>query len=309
MKTLRAFGLPFHPGMLGIIFLKQELSKSFVKINYHIHTTFSDGSSRMSDYCEAAARKGFEEIAFTDHLTVFPDGSSSSSSLDRLRLENYVKEARMVSEKYGDRLTVRLGLEVDYIPGNEKFLEDMLGSYDFDFLMGSVHFVGGICIDSPRHRMLMEKEIGKNGFNKFYSAYMRLVGKAVETGLFNVVGHIDIVRIWGFTPSNGFLDEQNVLRLVKQHGMCIEVSSRGLRQPVNSIYPSQRIMRKASELEIPLTVGTDAHSVEEIDYAYDSLINYVKAFGYDSVAAISKLDIPHARGSRFVALVSSSYRV
>ncbi|MBO3798733.1 MAG: histidinol-phosphatase [Thermoproteota archaeon] len=259
-----------------------------MKINYHIHTTFSDGSSRMSDYCEAAVRKGFEEIAFTDHLTVFPNGSSSTGSLDWLRLESYVEEARMVSEKYGGKLTVRLGLEVDYIPGNEKILEDMLDSYDFDFLMGSVHFVGGICIDSPSHRILVEKEIGKNGFNKFYSAYMRLVGKAVETGLFNVVSHIDIVRIWGFTPSDGFLDEQNVLRLVKQHGMCIEVSSRGLRQPVNSIYPSQRIMRKTRELEISLTVGTDAHSVEEIDYAYDSLINYVKAFGYDSIATISK---------------------
>ncbi|MEM2930047.1 MAG: histidinol-phosphatase [Thermoproteota archaeon] len=262
-----------------------------MKINYHIHTTFSDGSSSMSDCCEAAIRKGFDEIAFTDHLTVFPDGSSAVHSLNWLRLENYVKEAKMVSEKCGSRLTVKLGLEVDYIPGNEKFLEDMLASYDFDFLMGSVHFVGGICIDSPKHRVMMEKEIGRHGFNKFYSKYMQLVSKSVETSLFNVVGHIDIVRIWGFNPNNGLLDEQNVLNLVKQHGMCIEASSRGLRQPVSSIYPSQRIMRKARELGIPLTIGTDAHSLEEIDYAYDSLISYVKAFAYDGIATLSKYRI------------------
>lgn len=262
--------------------------KPSVKINYHIHTTFSDGFSRMSDYCETAIHKGFEEIAFTDHLTVFPDGSSTTHSLNWLKLENYVEEAKKVSEKYGDRLTVRLGLEVDYIPGNEKVLEDILDSYDFDFLIGSVHFVGGICIDSPKHRILMEREIGRNGFNKFYSTYMNLVGKAVETGLFNVVGHIDIVRIWGFNPSNGLLAEHNVLNLVKQRGMCLEASSRGLRQPVNSIYPSQRIMRKARELGIPLTIGTDAHSVEEIDYAYDLLIDYVKTFGYASITIFSK---------------------
>jgi histidinol-phosphatase (PHP family) len=262
--------------------------KPSVRINYHIHTMFSDGSSSMLDYCEAAVRKGFEEIAFTDHLTVFPDGSSTAHSLDWLRLENYVREAKMAREKYGGRLAVRLGLEVDYIPGNERFLENFLDSYDFDFIMGSVHFVGGICIDSPKHRILMEREIGSIGFNVFYSRYMHLVSKAVETGLFHVIGHIDIVRIWGFNPSNGVLDEQKVLNLVKQHEMCIEASSRGLRQPVNSIYPSHRIMRKARELEIPLTVGTDAHSVEEIDYAYDSLISYVKAFGYESIATLSK---------------------
>ncbi|MBO3754209.1 MAG: hypothetical protein FGF53_04945 [Candidatus Brockarchaeota archaeon] len=70
-------------------------------------------------------------MAFTDHLTVFPDGSSSTGSLDWLRIKNYVTEVKMFSEKYEDRLTVRLGLEVDYIPGNEKILDGMLNSYDF----------------------------------------------------------------------------------------------------------------------------------------------------------------------------------
>jgi len=262
-----------------------------MKINYHIHTTFSDGSSRMSDYCKTAVHKGFKEIAFTDHLTIYPDGSAGFYSLNELMLENYVREVRNVSEKYRDKLNVRLGVEVDYIPGNEEILETVLGDYEFDLIIGSVHFVDEICIDSSKDKALVEKEVRENGFNSFYSKYLYLVGKAVETGFFNIVGHMDLVRIWGFNPTDGSFEEQEVLSLVKNKKMCLEVSSRGLRQPVNSIYPSQRIMKKARELEIPLTVGTDAHSIEEIDYAYDFLVSYIKGFGYDSVATLSKCSI------------------
>jgi len=245
----------------------------------------------MSDYCETAILKGFKEIAFTDHLTIYPDGSAELHSLNELKLKNYVREVRNVSEKYRDKLTVRLGVEVDYIPGNEEILERVLGDYEFDLVIGSVHLVDGVCIDSSRQRALVEEEVRENGFNSFYSRYLYLVGKAVETGFFNIVGHMDLVRIWGFNPTNGSIEEQKVLNLAKNKKMCLEVSSRGLRQPINSIYPSQRIMKKARELEIPLTVGTDAHSVEEIDYAYDFLMSYIRESGYDSVATLSKRSV------------------
>jgi histidinol-phosphatase (PHP family) len=261
-----------------------------VKINNHIHTIFSDGASSILDYCEAAILKGFTEIAFTDHLTIRPDGSAEPHSLNELKLENYVREVRKISEKYRDKLTVRLGIEVDYILGNEEILEKVLGSYEFDLIIGSVHFVDEICIDSSKDRALMEKEVRENGFNSFYSKYLYLVGKAVETGFFNIVGHMDLVRIWGFNPTNGFVEEQKVLSLVKKRKMCLEVSSRGLRQPINSIYPSPRIMKKACELGVPITIGTDAHSVEEIDYAYNVLVHYVREMGYEKITTFDRCE-------------------
>lgn len=259
-----------------------------LKINYHIHTVFSDGSSSMRDYCEIAIQKGFKEIAFTDHLTVFPDGSTDSHSLSMLGIEDYVKEVKPISLEYRDRLTIRLGVEVDYIPGSEKIIEKILRSYDFDLVIGSVHFIDSVCIDSLNHRNLVESMVREDGFNTVYSRYLELVGKAVETGFFNIIGHIDIVRIWGFNPTDGFEDEQRVLKFIKEKRACLEVSSRGLRQPVNSIYPSLRILKKAYELGIPITIGTDAHSVEEIDYAYDFLIGYIKSVGYSHITLFDK---------------------
>jgi histidinol-phosphatase (PHP family) len=252
---------------------------------------FSDGASSIRDYCEAAIQKGFEEIAFTDHLTVFPNGSTERHSLDVLKLENYVREIKDAYKKYRNRLVIRLGVEADYIPGNEKVLQDILESYEFDLIVGSVHFVEGMCIDSLRQKVSVENEIRKSGFDVFYSKYLTLVSRAVETGLFNVIGHMDLVRIWGFSPSNGLLDEYRVLNLAERYGMCLEVSSRGLRQPINAIYPSERIVRRARELGIPITLGTDAHLADEIDHAYDVLVKYVKSLGYSSVATFNKRKI------------------
>ncbi|MEM1554561.1 MAG: histidinol-phosphatase [Thermoproteota archaeon] len=259
-----------------------------MRINYHIHTVFSDGSSSIRDYCEIAIQKGFEEIAFTDHLTVFPDGSADPHSLNTISIEDYVKEIKSISLEYEGRLIIRLGVEVDYIPGSENIIEKILEGYDFDLVIGSVHFIDNVCIDSLKHRNLVENMIRENGFDSLYSKYLKLVSKAVETGFFNIIGHIDIVRIWGFNPADGLKDEQKVLEFIKEKGVCLEVSSRGLRQPVSSIYPSLRILKRAYELGIPVTIGTDAHSVEEIDYAYDFLIEYVKSVGYSHITLFDK---------------------
>lgn len=259
-----------------------------MKINYHIHTTFSDGSSKMLDYCEIAIRKGFNEIAFTDHLTIFPDGSAEPYSLNELKLGDYVKEVEKASEKYEGRLNVRLGLEVDYIPGNEEILRKLLNSHEFDLIIGSVHFVDGICIDSSKQRKIVDEAVKRQGFDVFYSKYLNLVGRAVETGFFDIIGHIDLVKIWGFNPTNGFDDERKILELIRRKKLCLEVSSRGLRQPINSAYPSPRILKEAYELNIPITVGTDAHFAEEIDYAYDFLMKYIKTVGYEQVTVFSK---------------------
>lgn len=268
-----------------------------MKVNYHIHTTFSDGTATPQEYIEKAIEKGFSEIAFTDHLTIFPSDKNQETSLSTskhilnlTKLEEYISSIKQLKVKYNNKILVRLGLEVDYLPESEKLIEEILRSYsyDFDLLIGSVHFVKGICIDCSSQKLRVEEEIKKNGFDKFYSTYMSLVRKAVETGMFNIVGHIDIVRIWGYTPTNGAMEEIKVLTSIKKQNAAVEVSSRGLRQPIKSLYPSLRIMQGCRRLEIPVTIGTDAHSLEEIDYGYNEILNYLKNFGYTKVATFNK---------------------
>jgi len=245
----------------------------------------------MQEYAEAAIEKNFDEIAFTDHFTLLKNKNFSKNSLDLVRLESYINTAKEVIRKYSGKLEIKLGLEVDYIPENEHTIEEILSSYDFDFLIGSVHFIDEICVDCAHSKNKIEELVRNNGFNKVYEKYMNLVKKAAESGLFNIVGHMDLVRIWGYNPSNCELDEVKALNSIKKQNMVVEVSSRGLRHPINSIYPSERIMNNCKKMEIPVTISTDAHSVNEIDYAFELLVNYVKKFGYRKIATFKNREI------------------
>ncbi len=260
-----------------------------VKVNYHIHSTYSDGRATILEYVQEAVRKGFDEVAFTEHLAVKPGSMKKLYySIDVSRIGDYVEEVRTV-EKGLQGLRVRAGLEVDYFPGSEQMLKDILGSNDLDFTMVSIHWIGEFCLDCVKYRRAFEIAVREEGFDTFYSKYLRLLRRAVESGLFNVVAHFDVARNWGFKPSGDFkADEQAILESVVKLGMAVEVSSKGLRSPVGEAYPARRILEGCKSLGIPVTLGTDAHRLSEIDANYDTIVEYAKSVGYSELSTFHK---------------------
>lgn len=254
--------------------------KKMVKVNYHIHSTYSDGNATIPDYVQKAFRKGFDEIAFTEHLAIRPSSMKKLYySIEPSRLGEYLKEVREVGKRFPVRL--KTGLEVDYFPGSEKILKDILGSYDFDFLMVSVHWIGELCLDCTKFRKAFEAAVKEEGFDNFYIKYLGLLRRTVETGLFDVIAHFDVARNWGFKPSDSSKREElSVLERVSELKMAVEVSSKGLRNPVKEAYPTRRVFEACASMKIPITLGTDAHSLSEIDFMYDSIVKYVRSMGY-----------------------------
>ncbi|MEM2940970.1 MAG: histidinol-phosphatase [Thermoproteota archaeon] len=252
-----------------------------VKVNYHIHSTYSDGKATIKDYVQEAIRKDFNEIAFTEHLAVRPGSMKKLYySIEPSKLGEYLSEVREVGKQF-PVLRLKAGLEVDYFPGSEKILRDILGSYDFDFLMGSVHWIGELCLDCTKFRKAFETAVKEEGFDGFYVKYLRLLGRAVETGLFNIIAHFDVARNWGFKPSDSLKKEElSVLEKVSELKIAVEVSSKGLRNPVNEAYPTRRVFEACASMKIPITLGTDAHSLSEIDFGYDSIVEYARNMGY-----------------------------
>lgn len=252
-----------------------------VKVNYHIHSTYSDGKATIKDYVQEAIRKDFNEIAFTEHLAVRPGSMEKLYySIEPSKLEEYLSEVREVGKQF-PVLRLKAGLEVDYFPGSEKILRDMLGSYDFDFLMGSVHWIGELCLDCTKFRKTFETAVREEGFDGFYVKYLQLLVRAVETGLFNIIAHFDVARNWGFKPSDSLKrGELSVLEKVSELKMAVEVSSKGLRNPVNEAYPTRRVFEVCASMKIPITLGTDAHNLSEIDFEYDSIVKYARNMGY-----------------------------
>ncbi|MDW8034749.1 MAG: histidinol-phosphatase [Nitrososphaerota archaeon] len=261
-----------------------------VKENYHIHSTYSDGKATILEYAKEAVNKGFEEIAFTEHLAI-RSGSLAKKlyySMDVSKLGDYVEEARRVQEDFPN-LKIRAGLEVDYFPGSESILRDILGSYDLDFTMLSVHWIGELCLDCSKYRRAFEVAVREEGFDKFYAKYLELLEKAVETGIFKAVAHFDVAKNWGFTPSKDFTREElRILEKVKDLGMAVEVSSKGLRNPIREPYPTRKILEACILMGIPIILGTDAHNLGELDSNIEPIISYAKSVGYSKVAIFDK---------------------
>lgn len=260
-----------------------------VKVNYHIHSTYSDGRTTVAEYIQEAMRKGFDEIAFTEHLAIRPGSLKKLYySIDVSKIEDYVKEVRKV-EKSSQGLTVKVGLEVDYFPGSEPLLKDIFGSNDLDFTMVGIHWIDEFCIDCKKYKRAFEIAVKEEGFDKFYSKYLELLRRSVESGLFNVVAHFDVVRNSGFKPSEDFeTDESMILESVRKLGMAVEVSSKGLRNPIGEAYPTRRILEGCRSLNIPITLSTDAHRLNEIDADYNYIVEYAKTMGYSELATFSK---------------------
>jgi len=252
------------------------LVKGF-RANYHIHTFMSDGSSKPADYVEKAAEAGLTEIGFTDHLVILDDANVGLGSLDPSRIDAYIEAVESV-KRSSKNVIVKCGLEVDYTPGGFKRVEEILKSYgdDLDYTLMGVHIIDDFQFDAPES-ISTWRSLSQNEIDKLYKRYYMLVLEGVETGVFTVVAHLDIVKKFGFKPSEEPLKlVESILESVKVLGMAIEVSSAGLRHPVKELYPSDRIVDMLAVLQVPVVMATDAHKPEDVSNGLEVVVELIK---------------------------------
>lgn len=178
-------------------------------------------------------------------------------------------------------ITIRLGLEIDYIPGREEYIRNLTTAQHFDYTLGSIHFISGWGFDHPDNRYRFDEL----DIDDIYDDYFNLVKNAVKSGLFDVVSHLDLVKVWGHRPVKRRLFEfvEPVLQCIKETGMVIEINSGGLRKPVKEIYPSIEIIKRMAEIGIPITLGSDAHHPDQVAYRLHEAAELARQVGYDYI--------------------------
>lgn len=245
--------------------------------DYHIHTRLCrHASGLMEEYVQAALNLGLKDIAFTDHIPL-PDNFDSAHRMALNELEHYVASVEKLKKKY-PQMTIRLGIEADFYDGFEGFLEKTIASYPFEVVILSVHFVKGW----PANNWAFSYYFPDRTYQEIYSDYLQAVLRGIETGLFNVVGHLDLIK----SPHEPLLKHNYpevtaILDKVKQHNMSVELNTSGLRKEIGQMFPHTDFLPLLAEKGIPFNLGSDAHAPHQVGYNFGELLNMLEEqFGF-----------------------------
>lgn len=250
-----------------------------MRTDYHLHTRLCGhaiGAPR--DYVLSAQQAGLEEIGFSDHNpmpTQFDDWRMAPH-----QLTEYVELIEGARREF-PRYPIRLGLECDYIPGYEDHIRHLAAQADWDYLIGSVHYVTPDWdIDNPKHL----KRWTERPVDEIWTAYFAAYTKMVESCLFDFLAHPDLVKKFGHRPE-GDLSRfyHDTLDAIAEAGATLEVSTAGLRKDAREIYPSRAFLEAAHHRHIPIVINSDAHAPEEVAYEFDRAYQFVRAIGYTEV--------------------------
>ncbi len=255
--------------------------------DYHMHTPRCNHAiGRVRDYAAAALALGLAEIGMSDHCPM-PDGYDAAWRMRRDELQSYLAEVEAVRTHHAGRLSVRIGLEADFHPGTEDFVRALIDTYAWDYIIGSVHYIGDWGFDN-------EDAIGRWrewDIEDAYCAYYELVAESAASGMFDIIGHPDLIKKFGHRPppdsARVQAAEEAMLQSVRAAGCVLEISSAGLRKPVREVYPHGRIIAKAARLGIPFSFGSDAHAPGQVGHAMHTCLAMLTACGVTHVACFS----------------------
>ena len=247
--------------------------------DYHIHTTFSDGKAAPEDYIAPAIERGISEIGFSEHLALFKENQDWV-----LKPENVAAYLLTIEnlKNTTEKLIIRKGLEVDYIEGKEIEIGLFLDGLDLDYRIGSVHYLGERTVDEGP-----DFYTGKN-FDRLFESYFEMVGNAVESGLFDIIGHPDLIRIFGHVPS--FDPEPYYNRLakkMKKNNVAFEINTNGRNRPMADFYPDRRFLHFFSEEKVPVCVNSDAHIPSRVGQYFDEAYRLIKDAGFTTVVTFN----------------------
>jgi histidinol-phosphatase (PHP family) len=256
-----------------------------LRVDYHTHhARCGHAVGELEDYIRSAIAKGMTQIGLSDHmplLHVNPASYYPEMAMPLDELPRYVEECLKLKEKYKDQIAVRVGLEGDFIEGYEERIADIVRAYPWDYVIGSVHFLGTWDVTDFRQVHQWEGRDPLEVYERYYDA----VRKAAATGFYDYLGHIDAIKRFGYRPKADVTPlEDSALEAVAKHGLAIELNAAGIHAPCKEMYPSPRMLRRARELGIPITYGSDAHHPDKVGQQSAKAEALLREAGYAEIA-------------------------
>lgn len=248
-----------------------------MRVDLHMHTTLCrHATGTVDEYIAQGQRMGLDIMGFTDHNPM-PEWYDTAARMYPEQLPTYVQ---WITEAQARTRTPRilLGLEADFFPGTEDAVREQIDTYDFDYIIGSVHPFGGwIDFAAPGDP--------EDLCRKYYS----LLEKSAQSRLFDIIAHPDLVKHWAPASESVWKPlAARALDAVAESGAALEYNASGAYKDIQEVYPNPVILAMARERGIPIAFGSDAHDAQHVGRGLDNGLKVLAELGYDSVVAFDK---------------------
>ncbi len=243
----------------------------------HMHTPLCrHARGEPEEYAARAQARGLSGIVVTCH-NPFPDRWEQGSRMYIEQWDEYLQMVERARAAWAGRVDVRLGLEADYFPGHEPWLEKQLSSAQFHHVLGSVH---------PQLGSMQQRFFDGDPV-KYQRTYFDLLAQAAETGLFDTISHPDLVK--NIHPDHWDVqrvmpDIQRALDRIARTGVAMELNTSGLEKAISEMNPGPQMLREMRLREIPVVIGSDAHVPHRVADRFEQAMDLLEAAGYTQIS-------------------------
>jgi histidinol-phosphatase (PHP family) len=263
--------------------------------DYHVHLRADDDDSppersaftaaNAGRYLAAAAEAGVDQLGCSEHVYRF------TAALDVWRHPFWEENATDDLDAYCEfvRTTpMKLGLEVDYVPGAEDRIANLLDARELDYALGSVHFVGDHAVDHEGWDVWDQTGDPDEVWRRYFEA----LAEAASSGLFDILAHPDLVKVWGSARPGPRRDPrfyyEPAVEAIAETGVAVEVSTAGLRKPVGEMYPAPALVEMCVDAGASFSLSSDAHSPADVGHAYGDAVATMREWGIDRIVTLER---------------------
>jgi histidinol-phosphatase (PHP family) len=263
--------------------------------DYHVHLRPDDldataemyfTEANVQRYRETATERGIAELGVSEHIHRF------TQALQVWKHPFWVANARDDLEEYcrfvREQTDLKLGIEADFIPGGEDRTANLLEAHDFDYVLGSVHFLGDEALDMDEYDVWS----GSRTTETIWRAYFQALSQAARSGLFDILAHPDLVKVWGSDRPHPEGDLRRyyepAIEAIAESGIAVEVSTAGLRKRAQEIYPSEPFLEMCVDAGAPMALSSDAHRPEDVGAHYDQALELLTRAGVSELSVFDR---------------------
>ncbi len=249
-------------------------------VDLHNHTKLCNhASGETYQYIEEAIKSGTKYFGFSDHA---PMDFDPKYRMSFEQMNDYKNDIFQAKEKYKDKIEILFGYEVDYLKGH---MDKRVLNAKVDYLIGSVHFIDGWGFDNPEFIGKYESQ----NIDEIWQKYFDTIEEMANTKLFDIVGHLDLIKVFKFLPNKPILEiAKKALHAIKKADMVIEINMAELRKPIAQPYPSIELLQEIYKLNIPITFASDAHKPKQVGLYAKEIQEIAKNIGYKECVIFRK---------------------